>query len=153
VDDFVRIELSADAPVATRTRVWRNEVPKIFEGLRVRVGASFAPATLKIALCGSSRLAMLEGGAHGVERKVAGRDASSGLLNLLLQTHGESAFAQGGRRGKLVQGDIALIDGAQSSELELGDVFANPRSAPPRLRRSPARGTPAPHRRTHVSPA
>jgi AraC-like DNA-binding protein len=124
VDDVVRIELGADAPAATRASVWRREVPKVFEGLRVRAGASFAPATLAIARCGAGRVATLEGGAHGIERRVAGRDASSGLVNLLVQTRGESAFAHGGSRGELARGDIVLIDGAQSFDLELGDGYA-----------------------------
>jgi AraC-like DNA-binding protein len=124
VDDVVRIEVGAAAAAAARARVWRREVPRIFDGLRVRAGASFAPATLAIARCGAGRVAMLDGGAHGIERTVAGRDASSGLLNVLLQTRGESSFAQGGRRGELARGEIVLIDGAQNFHLELGEDYA-----------------------------
>jgi AraC-like DNA-binding protein len=67
---------------------------------------------------------MLDGGAHRIERRVAGRDATSGLVNLVLQTRGEAAFAQGGRRGELARGDMVLIDGAQRFDLELGDAYA-----------------------------
>jgi len=124
VERDVRLEAGPDASATQRAMTWQREVPKVFAGLRVVAGRDFAPAVLAVASSGIGRVAELEGGAHRVERRVAARDASSDTLNLILQVRGDSAFRQSGRRGQLGPGDVVLIDGAQSFDLELGDGYA-----------------------------
>lgn len=77
MNDDVRLDAGPDTSATQRAMLWQREVPKVFAGLRVVAGRDFAPAVLAVASCGNGRLAELAGGAHRVERRVAGRDASS----------------------------------------------------------------------------
>jgi len=124
VNQDVRLEAGPDTSAIQRAVLWQREVPKVFAGLRVVASRDFAPAVLAVASCGIGRLAALEGGAHRVERRAVARDASSDVINLVLQVRGQSAFRQSGRADQLGPGDLVLIDGAQSFDLELGDAYA-----------------------------
>ena len=124
MDEDLRLEAHANVSASERATTWQREVPRVFAGLRVVAGRDFAPAVLAVAGCGVGRLAELEGGAHRVERRVTSRDASSDVLNLILQVRGASTFRQSGGRGQLAPGDLVLIDGAQSFDLELGVAYS-----------------------------
>jgi AraC-like DNA-binding protein len=121
--DDLQIELGANIHPESRAELWRERIPLIFEGLRVVTGPGFGPATMTAYGLSAGRLIVFAGNAHRIERRTSGRDASSGTLNIVLQTGGEATFAQGGRKGRLSQGDVVLIDGAQPLDLELGDDY------------------------------
>ncbi len=124
VDSDIRVEAPSDVSASERSTTWQREIPRVFAGLRVVAGRDFAPAVLAVAGCGIGRLAELEGGAHRVERRVMSKDASSDVLNVILQLRGASTFRQSGRRGELGPGDLVLIDGAQNFDLELGAAYS-----------------------------
>jgi AraC-like DNA-binding protein len=114
--------IDAAAP-ARRAALWRDAVPRVFEGLRV--DASARTGRVATRGFGPGRLATIAGGAQRVTREAPrASDQTARFFNVLVQLEGRALATHAGRAAELGPGDFVLVDGSAPFVLEFGAPFA-----------------------------
>lgn len=111
-----------DGTPRSRAERWRAAVPRVFDGLSARTDG-VGPIRLVATRFGPGRLVVVGGTASTIERAISRADASSELVNVVVQARGSTIVTSAGSTAELRAGEVALIDGARPFTFELGPDY------------------------------